>query len=80
MSSDKAIDYTTFRKGARTAHGRIVVCPKCGRKGALLELRTKHGATDLYFHKVGIVGAGSDLVDGDRCEVPVGCPADRPVK
>lgn len=28
-------DYTTKRLGSRTPDGKIVKCPKCGRKGAL---------------------------------------------
>lgn len=28
------IDYTTARVGTKTPSGKIVVCPRCGRKGA----------------------------------------------
>ena len=28
------IDYTKMRKNKLTNHGKITICPKCGRKGA----------------------------------------------
>lgn len=59
----RPFDYTTARMGARTTDGKVVLCPKCGRKGAMhIHLPTAqlprhftlyaHKGSDGVFHQV----------------------------
>ena len=45
---DGSTDYTRFRKRADTIDSVIVICPKCGRKGAEHQ---RDGVTRIVHHR-----------------------------
>lgn len=44
MAKTATFSYVSERKGKNTQHGKIVVCPRCGRKGAHRMLAYKLGS------------------------------------
>jgi hypothetical protein len=46
------IDYTKMRKGTRTRHGEIIMCPKCGNKGAYKPNSFMRGGERVPLHQV----------------------------
>jgi len=63
------IDYTKMRKNKITNHGKITICPKCGKKGAFVRRLNR----DEYTHHSKLVQfAGMKWLStdsGDYCSI-----------
>jgi hypothetical protein len=65
------IDYTAYRKGRKTPDGPIIVCPKCGRKGAVRTITSvKKPFRDVTHKKHQLSWSIFWHVD-DYCFVPI---------
>lgn len=75
MNGQYGVDYTisTKRLGARTPHGKLVKCPKCGKKGALAR-EEGHSKFDGKVWPAEVVHAQLTpgvLMSGEYCWVPL---------
>lgn len=76
MSLEKCIDLTTARKGSRSPLGKIIVCPKCGKKGAAKPATGGHpeGSVPMtvahQYHTANLGGfVFNSLHSGDYCSI-----------
>jgi hypothetical protein len=51
----RTVDYTARRLGSKTPDGKIIVCEKCGRRGASRLI--DHGRTRMVTHEQELRGA-----------------------